>query len=355
MLILLVTQSNFSFGHGSVQVKKKCRGLERKYVSRAWVTKTLIVANHYQSVATCNPCYPISYGGEAHAFLSNCAWQKARYCHGAILDGKVSKWFCNRGNNYNIIEQFGRYNLNFEYENSYEESSIQTGEIIFGSNQISIPSINGKLLTSGKGMETYLEVRIWVSDSSRNDTLYNDLNTIHYGKIGINDGELVKEGIFSNSNVSMLVNEFENSINISDLNLNIEITGKYRELLSDDYESDKEIVVEIITHGGGKNEKSFDMMIEQTNQGEEFDNINFGLQYIENDKINISFNPIENDKYKVRIYDINGSIVSEYNSFEYLNDGSVEILLEKTNFTKGIFLVTYEGTNNIFAKKMIIH
>lgn len=130
-LLLLLTFNVMCFGHGSVKIRKKCGALNNRYTSNAWVTKSLILANQFQSVATCNHCYPVAWGGEASVSLEKCAWQKARYCNGIILSGQTQKWFCNRGEK-NLLNQFTRYGLNFDdsNENSFEKSDIKTGEVL---------------------------------------------------------------------------------------------------------------------------------------------------------------------------------------------------------------------------------
>lgn len=354
-LLLLLTFNVMCFGHGSVKVRKKCGSLNNKYTSNAWVTKSLILANQYQSVATCNPCYPISWGGEASVSLEKCAWQKARYCGGAILSGQTLKWFCNRGGK-SLLDQFIRYGLNFDdvNENSFEKSNIETGEVAFKSKSIEIPSINGNLLTSGSGMETYFEVRVWICNYATNDTVYNDANTIKHGKIGIDDKTLVKEGFFKNLSISMEENGIERLLIIENLDVKIDIPEEHLALLNSEDDSEKEIVVEIITHGGGKNEKSFDKMIEQSNQNTNIVSLNLALSYTDNNEIRINFDPIKDDIYTVVIYDINGAIVDEYSSSNFIDLSTVELYLDRTKFQKGIYLVTYEGLTEIKATKMII-
>lgn len=354
-LLLILTFNVVCFGHGSVKVRKRCGSLNNKYTSNAWVTKSLILANQYQSVSTCNPCYPVIWGGEASVSLEKCAWQKARYCGGAILSGQTLKWFCNRGGK-GLLDQFMRYGLNFDdaNENSFEKSNIETGDVAFKTNSIEIPSINGSLLTSGDDMETYFEVRVWICNYKTNDTVYNNANTIKYGKIGIDDKTLVKEGIFKNLSILMKENGIERTLKIENLDVKIDIPEEHLELLNSEDNSEKEIVVEIVTHGGGKNEKSFDKMIEQSNQNTNISSLNLALSYTDNNEIRINFVPIKEDTYTVRIYDINGVIVDEYSSVNFIDLSSVEILLDRAKFQKGIYLVTYEGITEIKATKMII-
>lgn len=94
---LISVHANFSHAHGEVNIRKNCGILQNKYKSKARVHKSLVVANHIVNVATCSPCYPVNLGGEAHASLEKCAFQKARYCNGAIMPGETYKWYCSRG------------------------------------------------------------------------------------------------------------------------------------------------------------------------------------------------------------------------------------------------------------------
>lgn len=353
---LILLTSSISFADGSVKVRKNCGWLSNKYASRAWVTKTIVLANQLQTVTTCNSCYPIAWGGEASVSLEDCAWQKARYCNGAFLSGLTQKWFCNRGG-FNFFSHFQKYNLNIseDAQNSYERSEIQTQEIVFNTSSISVPFINGSLYTSDNDMETYFEVKLWICDYSKNDTVYNDLNTIQSGRLGIVNGQILREGILNNANVSFDQDGTESTIVINDWSLQIAIPESYMELYNSEENPEIDFVVELITHGGGNPEKSIDAMILQTQKTTVTNLVNLELRYdIDNSLVRINFDPISKDNYVIKIYDINGSVVEEFDSMNFKDMESVEILLDRSKFQKGIYMVTYEGNTDIKAIKMVI-
>ncbi len=310
-----------------------------------------------QTVYTCNSCFSIPDGGQASVSLSNCAYQKARYCNGAMLEGKVYKWFCNRGIDNALYSKMQSYELlRDEDEVAWEESTLTTDEISISDSVVKIPNLNGFISTFGEAMESYLEINVWLENIDEGDTTCTSENIISTHKLSIFNDSLITQGVFNRGDFRISVDEGVRTVEIEEFDAEIAIPFEYSSKMDSLNDKGYFLAVTINTHGGGIVDKRLNMSESNVPsiQNELIQFIVSNTAMSEN--YNLSFNSINDNIKVITLYDSNGAIIkSIYDS--KLEKGEVwqhSFNKNDLNLNSGIYFFTYDDGENFVVQKVFL-
>ncbi len=308
LFFLFIFISSNVLADGAVTVRSSCSGWQ--YKSRAYVTKTLVLANQLSTIYTCNPCWSIPDGGQASVSLSNCAYQKARYCNGAMLEGKVYKWYCNRGIDNVLNNKMQSYGmLRDEEEIAWEESNLTTDDITISDSLVKIPNVNGFISTFGDAMESYIEINVWLENIDEGDTTCTSENLISTHRLSIFNDSLIADGVFNRGDFELSVEDGVRTVRIDEFDASVTIPEEYASVMDSLNDKGQFLTVTINTHGGEIVDKRMNTI--ETNvpsiQNEQIQFVVSNTASMQN--YNISFNSINDNVKVITLYDANGVII----------------------------------------------
>ncbi len=355
ILFLFIFTASHVFGDGSVTIRSSCSGWQ--YKSRAYVTKSLVLANSLQTVYTCNPCAAIIDGGQASVSLANCAYQKARYCNGIQVEGKVYKWYCNRGIDNALYSKMLEYEiLRGEEEEAWEESNVTTDKVSISDSVIKIPNLNGNISTFGSAMESYLEINVWLENIEEGDTVCTSENLISIHRLSIYEDSLISSGVFTRGDFRLDIDAGVRTVQLEEFDANIKIPEKYALKMDSLNDKGQFLAVTINTHGGEIVSKKL-YSIESNVPLIQNEQIQFTVSNSEVEQgYNISFNSISNNFKVVTLYDSNGAIIKKIYDFN-LEKGEVWRQSFNTNDLKlnsGVYFFTYDDGENFVVQKVFL-